>query len=304
MTPEEIARIESSVKIRSEEELIQKCEELGIPRSWYSFTGDKSCKVTLDGRSVFYGIMGMTTCAVRLCVYDVMFEKLLDCKKDYDFEQSDESLRIDSISIMVSEHIKEYKEYPYVVVTITSSGGTVNRESEQAYLDAGWEAGHYDQYMGYYVYQKTVDIHDIITDICISFTKRTEQRDKNSFGMTAPIMRGNFFYKVPSELLEEVARAKHGRLMPEELSRKIIDRYAGCIIDDEYRALLNLGPEYLKALKEVSDRNLSTEEQKDALREAARLVERNNRVYLNPLGSRGDQVSHNALCNAKKHLGI
>lgn len=302
MTSEEIARIESTAKIRSEEEFIQKCEELGIPRSWYSFTEDRSCKVYLDGRSVHYDIMGMTTCAVKLCVYDVMFEKLLDCKKDYEFEQSNAPLRIERISFGVKENISKYLEYPYVV--LFAYRYECDTELDPFYLEAGWKPSGRDYYMGTYTYEKTVDIRDILTTIDILFMKRTEQRDTKAFGMTVPIMRGKYSYKIPPDLLEEVAKAQHSRSLSKKLREKIIDRYANCIIEDEYNALLRLGPEYMKALKEVLDRNLSAELQEKALRAAALDVEKNNPGHDHLIGCRGCIVGRNALAKVKNHLGI
>ena len=105
MDAEEIKRIEDTCKIKSKEQFIQECENNNILSEWYSFTYDRSKPVSFHKDGVYYGKRGATYCSVLMTLWDVAFEKLIEYKKEYEWQQSGENFRIDEIGITTTEYI-------------------------------------------------------------------------------------------------------------------------------------------------------------------------------------------------------
>ena len=87
--------------------------------------------------------------------------------------------------------------------TMTIEQCRFSEHPEQEMLDDGWVYDHYDQYMGYSIYHKTVPNNSVMrkTFIVFTFKKRTDKRDAETFGFAeSTYLRGSYRYPVPKDL--------------------------------------------------------------------------------------------------------
>lgn len=312
MTAEEQARIEEGCILKSKEDFIKACEKEGILPEWYSFTYDASKPVCINGNSVYYGTYGVTNCAVLMRIWDIAFEQLEKYKKEYDWKQTQQPFKIDSISFDYVWYMSPRDEdiYPYITVTTSAFD---NKDAAER-LATGWKDGGYDRYMGEYRYYKKVDIRDNLTCIYIRFTKRTEDRDRETFGFEAEYTSGGYRYPIPSELKEEIAQfvfnnktlpyKQQSKDLPEDLEKSIIEKYGDSLLNDEYYALRRFKETHLQALLSTLNHDLSEKEQRTRMADASRIVERRSPAYANFMDSRSDMVAHSNFVVAYKKAGI
>ena len=257
MAPEEQKRLEDMCTIKSQKMFIDTCRKNGIPDDWYAFYKDYSKVVYSEGTFVNPD----TECAIRMQVWDVMFEKLIRHKFLYDWEHSDENLKIYNISVhcdVVTAYVCQDKPFPYVTVRKRISGSPDDMPAEE--LD-GWRRDGYDPYFADYLYTKEVDIRSYLQHILVRFRKRTDVRDRRTFGFSDVSMLGHYIYPTPTERMDEIAHEVYDSLVKEkypvvlvekELSRSIVEKMmpflTANLIEDEYRALCDLkrNPEDVK----------------------------------------------------------
>ncbi len=315
MTEQEIQKIEEKCKIKSKDEFLHACNKAGIKSEWYSFSYDKNKPVCFDGNSVYYGIAGVTNCHVEMTKWDVGYDKLLNYKNEYEWEQLGLQYKVESIKPIYKNIISERNrnlqlEYPYVQVW----DFTPTNKPVDSMLTDGWEPGGYDQYMGYFNYYKNVDIRDNIKCIEIFFKKRTNKRDRDTFGFTDAFTYGVYKYPVPNDMIDDVAndcflserfpnKDSH-EILSSETCLKIAKVYDKRILEDEYSALCRLKDEHLKALESQIDSSLAEREQKSAFAAASREVTSLNPAYGNYLHSRSHIITQENFDKVYKMVGI
>ena len=246
MTDEERKKFEDRCTIKSKEMFIETCRMNGIPDDWYAFQKDPSKPVYCEGLHV-----GVTTCLIPMQVWDVMFERLITYKEKYDWEHSDENLKILSISVdceVVTARVTEDKQYPFITITKSSY-----YEKDEGLIADGWERSGYDQYMAEYKYSKVVDIRQWIPKVEVKFRKRTDSRDRMTFGFLLTSMIGLYSYPTPPELLDEIGRdiykklseskyteCLEGQELSSSVQKKMMPFLTEHLIEDEYRELCEL----------------------------------------------------------------
>lgn len=121
-----------------------------------------------------------------------------------EWERQDELYRITGVRVETyyERGMMDGVEFPFVKVWLFEC----SQEAEREYLDAGWKPGQYLYFEGVFPYWRLMDVRENIKEIVISFDKKTEQRDKDSFGFTKSIMGGRYRYRVPVDLLEPLAK--------------------------------------------------------------------------------------------------
>lgn len=166
-------------KIKSEEQFISECKKVGINADWYAFACDRSKPVSMDEDTVYYGKRGKTIISYPFQRWDIAFHKLLRYKEEYEWEATGAPYRITSVECVTNDNIT--MAFGNVM---TISMCRFSEQPEQAMLDDGWIYDHYDHYMGYSVYHKTVPNSSIMRNafIVFTFTKRTDKRDAATFG--------------------------------------------------------------------------------------------------------------------------
>lgn len=246
MTDEERKEFEDRCTIKSKEMFIETCRKNGIPNEWYAFEKDPSKPVYADGLYV-----GSTRCRIPMQVWDKMFERLISYKKLYGWEHSDEKLKILSISVecdVVLARVAEDNHYPFVTITKSSF-----EENDQKLIAEGWERTGYDQYMAEYKYSIVEDVRKWIPKVQVKFRKRTDIRDRATFGFWKTSMIGYYKYPTPPELLDEIARDIYDRIAESEyatilcdmeiansVKEKMMPFLMEHLIEDEYKALCEL----------------------------------------------------------------
>ena len=246
MTDEERKKFEDRCTIESKEMFIETCRKNGIPDDWYAFQKDPSKPVYCEGLHV-----GVTTCLIPMQVWDVMFEMLITYKEKYDWEHSDEKLKILSISVdceVVTARVTEDKPYPFITITKSSY-----YEKDEKLIADGWERSGYDQYMAEYKYSKVIDIRQWIPKLEVKFRKRTDSRDRMTFGFLLTSMIGYYRYPTPPELLDEIGRdiyrklseskyaeCLEGQELSSSVQKKMMPFLTEHLIEDEYKALCDL----------------------------------------------------------------
>ncbi|MBP3279113.1 MAG: hypothetical protein J6M44_09185, partial [Butyrivibrio sp.] len=214
------------------------------------------------------------------------------------WRQSEQPFKIDWVTIRHKWWIPgaESEEYPYVKVTTS----TMTDEPDKELLADGWLDPWYDRYQGLYQYHKTVDIRTILEYISIRFEKMTDDRDAMTFGFNEMYMSGTYRYPIPEDLLEEAAHVVYdfrnkqhdyrGDQVPEPLRSKILARFAGRILEDEFTALSEFKETHRKALFDAIDPALSKEEQRSALADASRQAMKGCPASDNYMDSRSNTV--------------
>ena len=290
-------------KIKTKEQFIEECKKAGIDEDWYAFTFDRSRPVSIDDDTVYYGKSGETIVAYPFHRWDIAYDKLLIYKEEREWEATGAPYRITSVKFESNANI-------------TSSFGNVmtvrehrfSEKPEQEMLDDGWIYDHYDQYMCYSVYHKTVSSTGLMRNasIVFTFTKRTDKRDAETFGFTEGVyLQGTYHYPVPQDLR---ARIRSERDFPvrisKELCKTLTDRLASNIIDDEFEDLRAFREDERKALFAALDPKLSEDEQKHAFAKALNGAEAGHPAVDNFQYSRCYIVEHNDLHSVYDRAGL
>ncbi len=311
MTEQKIKEIESKCILKSKDDFISSCEKHGILSEWYSFEYDKNKPVCFAENSVYYGEFGVTNCAVKMCVWDIGMEKLLQYKKEFEWRDMGASLKIDSVE---PKYIYKYNmragEYPIVTVHDYQN----IEETDESMISAGWIDGGWMHYDGIHDYYRYMDIRDNLTGITIHFTKKTEERDRSPFGFKEDYMHGSYCYPIPDEMADEVARYAHDNVrrsydkrltfLPDNIRDRLMEKYGEQILDDEYTALCKLKEAHLKALLDAVDTGLSQKDQQYAFVNAGKKAEAGNPALDNLYGSRSSAIIHNNFALAYQKAGI
>lgn len=296
MTFEQIEQIEKQCRIKSAEQFVEECQKNGISSEWYSFYRDSSKQVCFEGNSVYYNKYGVTNCLVPMTMWDLGFEKLLQYKKEYEWQQSGENFKIEKMVISNTECIAQKLDFPNVKLS------KIVFEKDDSLQEDGWEFVGYNHYDAYYSYSKTVDIRTVLDKIKVIFTKKTSDEDKKEFGFTEEFIKGCVSYDVPKELIDELAHYEfdgivsrsnyESRALSKELEEKVIAVLNTDICMDEFNALKALRDEHKKALFDAIDTSLTYNEQSKAWSNAANPVEFASPAHANWMGSRSYLVTN------------
>ena len=125
-------------------------------------------------------------------------------------------------------------------------------------------------------------------------------REKGFDGLKPKAPETSGTSKIPEDLLEEAAHVVYdfrnkqhdyrGDQVPEPLRSKILARFAGRILEDEYTALSKFKETHRKALFDAIDPALSKEEQRSALADASRQAMKGCPASDNYMDSRSNTV--------------
>lgn len=290
-------------RIKSKEQFLDECRKTGIYEEWYAFTCDRSKPVSIDEDTVYYGKSGKTIVSYPFHRWDIAFRELLIYKEEYEWEATGALYRITSVKWKSDANI-----------TATFGNTMMIREyrfsehPEQDMLDDGWVYDHYDRYMGYSVYHKSVSMGSLMRKafIVFTFTKRTDKRDADMFGFTeGTYLHGTYRYPVPQDLR---ARIKSERDFPfrisDELCKTLTERLAKNLIEDEFEALRAFQDAGRNALSAAFDPKLSAQDQKKAFAKASNSAEIGNPAVENYEDSRCYIVIHNNLRRAYDRAGL
>lgn len=126
-------------------------------------------------------------------------------------------------------------------------------EKDPELLAEGWERSGYDQYLAEYKYSIVADVRKWIPEVMVKFRKRTDIRDRMTFGFSKTSMIGYYKYPTPPELLNEIARDIYDRISESKYAKILCDMELASsvkekmmpflrehLIEDEYEALCEL----------------------------------------------------------------
>ena len=189
-------------KIKNRSELEEILSKHNIPANWYSFKIDRNKPVCLDNKTVYYGNFGQTYCN-NGTEYDVMLEKLLNYQKEQEFYNSDTQKifvkeifllnRRGSGSIEIDED-----------GLITSEAVSRTKEDEKLIAD-GYTYSHFDWYMGWHIYTKSVD-SSVFSHILIEFKKKTTPQERSVYGFSDNVMFTGITYDIPDVLRDKLIK--------------------------------------------------------------------------------------------------
>ena len=290
-------------RIKSEEQFIGECKKAGINADWYAFTCDRSKPVSMNDDTVYYGKSGETIVSYPFQRWDIAFCKLLAYKEKYEWEATGAPYRITSVNLESNDDITVSFGN-----TMTIEQRRFSEHPEQEMLDDGWVYDHYDHYMGYSVYHKTVTNSSVMRKayIVFAFTKRTDKCDEETFGFKEGVyLRGTYRYPVPKDLCTQiVAEQGFPVRISDELSETLTKRLAKNLIEDEFGDLRAFQKDLQSALIAAYDPKLSGQDQKDAFTEALRSAEAGHPAVDNYEESRCYIVTHNNLRRAYDRAGL
>lgn len=290
-------------RIRSKEQFLGECKKAGINADWYAFTCDLSKPVSMDDDTVYYGKSGETIVSYPFQRWDIAFCKLLAYKKEYEWEATGAPYRITSVKCELNDDIT------------VSFGNTMTIEQcrfcehpEQEMLDDGWIYDHYDHYMGYSVYHKTVTNSSVMRKafIVFAFTKRTDKRDEETFGFKeGGYLRGTYRYPVPKDLRTRIAAERGFPVsISDELCKILTERLAKNLIEDEFEDLRALQKDLQSTLHAAYDPKLPERDQQDAFAQALRRADAGHPAVDNYEDSRCYIVTHYHLRRAYDQAGL
>lgn len=226
-------------------------------------------------------------------VYEVMNEALKELRETpYERYEKEENKRqqqkrdaaiyrddtkgiiVNSITIILyGVHGKSDKGFPYVNAEIQSYN-----KGDEALLKEGWVAEYYERNMGYYGYIKEADIRNLIKDVYINFTKKTDEREKTEFAYFDSIMDGAYGYPIKcfsGKALEQIIREAYKNcemkscnaieITDRKLQNKLLSLFMKNLINNEYNSLLQLKRDINSDLTSAVDDNLSLKDQKDII---------------------------------------
>lgn len=190
-------KIKQTTTQMTKEEFLSKIEQEHIPSDWYSLDGTPA-PVMLKGNSLYYGKYGVTTFQADIN-YAYIFAKIQEYKKEQEFLASGQEIKVKGISVSFEHFLKEYLGNHKYLLTETSFHG----EKDSSLLKNGWTYSHYDQYMGYWCYQKEVN-DEIFTDIQIAIERKTSDLDRQLFGLIDSVHSSYVRYPIPPLLKDEI----------------------------------------------------------------------------------------------------
>ncbi|MBQ7625020.1 MAG: hypothetical protein IJS65_07085, partial [Clostridia bacterium] len=259
--------------------------------------------VSIDDDTVHYGKSGETMVSYPFQLWDIAFRELLAYKKEYEWEATGAPYRITSVKWESDANI-------------TSSFGNImtlreyrfSEQPEQEMLDDGWTYDHYDWYMGYSVYHKTVTTSSVMRNafIVFRFMKRSDKRDAETFGFKeGGYLCGAYRYPVPQDLRTRI-RSERGFpvFISAELSEILKERLAKNIIEDEFEDLRAFQEANRNAVLAAYDPKLSKPDQKKAFANASNNSEAGHPAVDNYDASRCHIVIHNNLHRAYDRAGL
>ena len=290
-------------QIKTKEQFLNECRKAGIDEDWYAFTCDRSKPVSMDDDTVYYGKSGKTIVSHPFQRWDIAFRELLGYKEEFDWEETGAAYRITSVNLESNDNIA------------VSFGNTMTIEQcrfsehpEQEMLDDGWVYDHYDHYMGYSVYHKTVTNSSVLRKafIVFAFTKRTDRRDEETFGFKeGGYLRGTYRYPVPKDLSTRIVAERGFPVrISDELCKTLTERLAKNLIEDEFEDLRAFQEDGRNALLAAFDPKLSERDQANAFAEASNRAEAGHPAVDNYEGSRCYIVTHNNLHRAYDQAGL
>ena len=290
-------------RIKTKEQFLQECRMAAIPMDWYAFIRDRSKPVSMDGDTVYYGKSGKTIVSYPFQRWDIAFRELLSYKEEYEWEATGAPFRITSVEWESNADITAA-----LGNTMTIRACRFSEQPEQEMLDDGWTYDHYDHYMGYSVYHKTVANSSIMRNafIVFTFTKRTDKRDAATFGFEEDrYLRGSYRYPVPKDLRTRIVAERDVPVrLSAELCKTLTERLAKNLLEDEFQDLRAFQKDEKGALLAAYDPKLSEREQKEAFAQALRRAESGHPAVDNYEESRCHIVTNNNLHRAYDQAGL
>lgn len=290
----------ANCKIKTEEQFIEECRKNAIKDEWYNFSEEHTKPVSIGKECVTYGNGGWTGCAIAEQRWDVAMEKLLKHKAFVEWEKSGAALKIEDVKFETKYYLEEIKGE-----CARFWNGTQTGEPVQDLLDEGWIFDNYDWHEGVCNYHKIVNCKDLDAKIAIVFRKRTDERDKKEFGFTQSSLKGIYRYPLPKQFQKEVFGCiEKQKTLSEELKEKLAKYFEKSLLEDEFKALLKLKKQELKAMLKTINPSLSKNEQRKAICNASKSVCNKNPAYDNCFGNRGEEISEKNFDIAFKKAGI
>ena len=290
-------------RIKTKEQFLQECRMAAIPVDWYAFIRDRSKPVSMDGDTVYYGKSGKTIVSYPFQRWDIAFRELLSFKEEAEWEATGAAYRITSVNWESDAHITAACGN-----TMTIRECRFSEQPEQEMLDDGWTYDHYDRYMGYSVYHKTVSAGSVMRNavIVFTFTKRTDRRDADTFGFAeGRYLSGTYRYPVPQDLRARIGSERDFPVrISDGLCKTLTERLAKNLLEDEYQDLRAFQHDVQSALLAAFDPGLRPREQQEAFAQALRRAEAGHPAVDNYEGSRCHIVAHNHLHRAYDQAGL
>ena len=229
--------------IKTKEEFIEFCNKNGIHQDWYGFETDNSYPVTINGCQVLTARGGYTGCNDEARALQVAIEKLLKYKEKYDWEHSGETFRITSVDLELLGFSFSQLEFPKISMRNSVRDFPGDKIQSKDLIADGYELYNYDRYMDEKVYIKKGDIRDYVRKKMLEFhfQKKTDDRDIREFGIGAEFENGLYRYPVPEDMVDEISEYIFNKMpFSEDLKKRLIDRLAVNIIDEEFESLLRI----------------------------------------------------------------
>ncbi len=214
----------------------------------------------------------------------------------FDFAVEGEPGALINVSVAVDKlpFISEKLTYPNVKIEMTAF-----YENDEKFRDC--DSYRFDQYMQQYYLYKTVDIRSILKKLVIHFKKITDNRDRSEFGFKENYTsKGIIKYDIPEDILDLVAEdyfrivstksVQFDTRLSKKIQKSIIDRITTNLLEDEFKALVELRDLHKKALMEAINMELSEEEQADIWNQVTNQISEESRVCINVEGLRSDTV--------------
>ena len=180
-------------RMQREAEAVKRFEEHGILPQWYSFTLGEAPVVCKDECYVYWS--GKQKRCEPDEIYDVMLDKLLRYKKQYEFEHSDASLFVKEIAVLCEESGMFYgcsKKGKYQFMRYDMG---CSEEDIALMKQEGYHLDFYDQYMGTARYVKRTD-DSVFQEMAITVVCKGMQ--------SAETKEAVLIYAIPDELRNEI----------------------------------------------------------------------------------------------------
>ena len=290
-------------RIKSKEQFLDECRKVGVPEDWYAFICDRSKPVSMDENTVYYGKSGKTIVSYPFHRWDIAFRELLIYKEEYEWEATGAPYRITSVEWQSNADVTAV-----LGNTMKLQACRFSEQPEQEMLDDGWVYDHYDHYMGYSVYHKTVANSSIMRNafIVFTFTKRTDRRDAETFGFEeGRYLSGTYRYPVPKDLRTRIVAERDFPVrISDELCKVLAERLAKNLIADEYEDLRAFQKDVQNELLASFHPKLPEREQQEAFAQALRRAEAGHPAVDNHEESRCNIVTNNNLRRAYDQSGL
>lgn len=195
-------------KKRREEEMAKKFDAYGIDREWYSFEGDRSKLVSCDKENFVKWRFGNSKKCEEEQVFDFMLDKLLLYKKKYEFEHSATNryfseIRVQSEEAGYFDGCNKKGKFRFIMSSIKD-------DTDEELINLGYHFARYDQYMGDFVYQKTVG-SATFTKLELTIEERDSDNKVNEKKITIDIPE-----KLRRDIIEYIRKTQ--RLQIEDIS--------------------------------------------------------------------------------------